>query len=229
MAPFEPKRKPRTSPRSNQGSRQPHDAALHTSIVQKTADQIPAAISYCSGNIDSTALVRPSRCSYGWTHTGRAKTARNISARNNQANRYTPVGDNKAFGLRWPQHLRVWVVLKQFFDYTNQKQNVYYCISPTCFGRIFVLFSSNHILLCSYYGWPPLWSSGQSFWLQIQRSRVRFPELPAFLSSSGSGTGSTQPREPREVNWGATWTKNTMALGSTHPLTKMSTRNTSWG
>ena len=25
-----------------------------------------------------------------------------------------------------------------------------------------------------------------------------------FLSSSGSGTGSTQPREPREVNRGAT-------------------------
>ena len=49
---------------------------------------------------------------------------------------------------------------------------------------------------------PPLWSSGQSFWLQIQRSRVRFPALPDFLSSSGSGTGSTQPRE---INWGATW------------------------
>ena len=42
---------------------------------------------------------------------------------------------------------------------------------------------------------PPLWSSGQSFWLQIQRSRVRFPALPDFLSSSGSGTGSTQLRE----------------------------------
>ena len=42
---------------------------------------------------------------------------------------------------------------------------------------------------------PTLWSSGQSFWLQIQRSRVRFPALPDFLSSSGSGTGSTQPRE----------------------------------
>ena len=42
---------------------------------------------------------------------------------------------------------------------------------------------------------PPLWSSGQSFWIQIQRSRVRFPALPDFLSSSGSGTGSTQPRE----------------------------------
>jgi hypothetical protein len=53
----------------------------------------------------------------------------------------------------------------------------------------------------------PLWSSGQSFWLHIQRSRVRFPALPDFLSSNGSGTGSTQPREPREVNWGATWIK----------------------
>ena len=42
---------------------------------------------------------------------------------------------------------------------------------------------------------PPLWSSGQSFWLQIQRSRFRFPALPDFLSSSGSGTGSTQPRK----------------------------------
>ena len=28
-----------------------------------------------------------------------------------------------------------------------------------------------------------------------------------FLSSSGSETGSTQPREPPEVNWGATWIK----------------------
>jgi len=28
-----------------------------------------------------------------------------------------------------------------------------------------------------------------------------------FLSSSGSGTGSTQPREPREVNWGVIWIK----------------------
>ena len=42
---------------------------------------------------------------------------------------------------------------------------------------------------------PPVWSSGQSFWLQMQRSRVRFPALLDFLSSSGSGTGSTQPRE----------------------------------
>ena len=47
---------------------------------------------------------------------------------------------------------------------------------------------------------PPLWSSGQSFWLQIQRSRVRFSALPDILSGSGSGTVYTQPREPREVN-----------------------------
>jgi hypothetical protein len=47
-----------------------------------------------------------------------------------------------------------------------------------------------------------LWSSGQSSWLQILRSRVRFPVIPDFLRSSGSGTGSTQPRED---NWGATW------------------------
>jgi hypothetical protein len=44
---------------------------------------------------------------------------------------------------------------------------------------------------------PPLWSSGQSSWLQIERSRFRFPALPDFLRSSGSGTGSTQPREPK--------------------------------
>ena len=47
----------------------------------------------------------------------------------------------------------------------------------------------------SVHDGPPLWSSGQSFWLQIQGSRVRFPALPDFLSSSGSGTGSTHPRE----------------------------------
>jgi hypothetical protein len=58
---------------------------------------------------------------------------------------------------------------------------------------------------------PPLWSSGQSFWLQTQRSRVRFSALPDFLSSSGPGTGSNQPREPREVIWGATLIKEVAA------------------
>ena len=50
-----------------------------------------------------------------------------------------------------------------------------------------------------------IWPALKSFWLHIQRSRVRFPALPDFLSNSGSGTGSTQPRE---VNWGATWIKS---------------------
>jgi hypothetical protein len=31
---------------------------------------------------------------------------------------------------------------------------------------------------------PPLWSSGQSSWLQIQKSRVLFLALPDFLRSS---------------------------------------------
>jgi hypothetical protein len=35
--------------------------------------------------------------------------------------------------------------------------------------------------------------------------RVRFPVLPDFLRNSGSGTGSTQPRE---YNWGASWKKS---------------------
>jgi hypothetical protein len=38
---------------------------------------------------------------------------------------------------------------------------------------------------------PPLWSSDQSFWLQIQRSWVRIPALPDFLRSGRSGTGCT--------------------------------------
>jgi len=57
------------------------------------------------------------------------------------------------------------------------------------------ILSVYHMLVFLLLLWPPLWSSGQSFWLQIQRSRVRSPGLPDFPSSSGSGTGSTQPRE----------------------------------
>jgi hypothetical protein len=41
----------------------------------------------------------------------------------------------------------------------------------------------------------PLWSTGQGFWIQIQRSRVPFPALQDLLRTSTSGTGSTQPRE----------------------------------
>jgi hypothetical protein len=47
----------------------------------------------------------------------------------------------------------------------------------------------------------PLWSRGQSSWLQIHRSRVRFPALSDSLRSSGSGTESTQPREDKWATW----------------------------
>ena len=62
------------------------------------------------------------------------------------------------------------------------------------FCNVWVCVSVSFVMCGCVYG-PSLWSSGQSFWLQIQRSRVRSPALPDFLSSSGSGTGSTQPRE----------------------------------
>jgi hypothetical protein len=39
----------------------------------------------------------------------------------------------------------------------------------------------------------PLWTSGQSSWLHIQRSWVRLPELPDFLRSSESRTGPLSP------------------------------------
>jgi hypothetical protein len=51
----------------------------------------------------------------------------------------------------------------------------------------------NQLCSCVSYQRPPLWSSGQSSWLQTQRSRVRFPTLPHFLSNSGFGTWSTHP------------------------------------
>jgi hypothetical protein len=54
-------------------------------------------------------------------------------------------------------------------------------------------FASFKLESLCYEERPPLWSSSQSFWLLIQRSRVRFPALPDFLSSSGSRARSTQP------------------------------------
>jgi hypothetical protein len=83
-----------------------------------------------------------------------------------------------------------------------KKENVHL---TTCFG----LFGHHHVFIkCICYikkTGPSLWSSGQTSWLQTQWSRVRFPALPDFLSSSGSGTGSTHSREDK---WGATWKRS---------------------
>jgi hypothetical protein len=57
--------------------------------------------------------------------------------------------------------------------------------------------------LCELQLWPPLWSSGQSSWLQIRRPG--FDSALPEKKSSGSGTGSTQPRE---YNWAVTWEKS---------------------
>jgi hypothetical protein len=54
------------------------------------------------------------------------------------------------------------------------------------------------------YCWPPLWSSSQSSWLQIEKFRVRFPALPGFLISR-SVTGFTQHCED---SWGNTLMKS---------------------
>ena len=88
-----------------------------------------------------------------------------------------------------------WLCISHAFSTQKRLQNI-------GLAAFFNLLESEFV---EVYGWLPLWSSGQSFWLQMQRSRVRFPAPPDFLSSSGSGTGSTQPRE---VNWGATWIKS---------------------
>jgi hypothetical protein len=56
--------------------------------------------------------------------------------------------------------------------------------------------------------WVNIYSCSGSSWLLTQSSWVRFPALPTFRRCSGSGTGSTQPREDK---WGATWKKSSVS------------------
>jgi hypothetical protein len=61
---------------------------------------------------------------------------------------------------------------------------------------------------CSFLLSPYLMTASVVQWSEFLATdpevRVRFPALPDFLRSSGSGMGSTLPREH---NWGATWKK----------------------
>jgi hypothetical protein len=79
--------------------------------------------------------------------------------------------------------------------------------SETLFSFRTIYMVLIYIYLFIYYiiEGTPLWSSGQTSLRQTQRSRIRVPALPHFLSSSGSGTESTQPPEDK---WGATWMKS---------------------
>jgi hypothetical protein len=89
----------------------------------------------------------------------------------------------------------------------------------SCHYRRFSTLSLVLILLFFFFPvGPPLWSSCQSCWLQIHRSRVRFLALPDFLRSSRSGTESTQPRE---YSWGAAWKNNGTGLESPRPYSRI--------
>ena len=101
--------------------------------------------------------------------------------------------------------------LRSSSDLTNKNKTYFDLEVQTAASRypfrirhmfIWISFPQRRIISHQKYWLFPMC---QSFWLQIQRSRVRFPALPDFLNSNGSGTGSTQPRE---VNWGATWIKS---------------------
>jgi hypothetical protein len=69
----------------------------------------------------------------------------------------------------------------------------------------FVIMLDNfHVSMRVSVRWPPLWSRSE-FLATGPEVRVPFPTLPDFLKSSGSGKGSTQPRE---YNLRATWKKS---------------------
>jgi hypothetical protein len=70
-------------------------------------------------------------------------------------------------------------------------------------STILILYCIIYLIPHAFHG-PPLWSSGEGSWLQIQRYRIRFPARPHFLRNSESRTASSQSRE---YNSGATWKK----------------------
>jgi hypothetical protein len=57
---------------------------------------------------------------------------------------------------------------------------IFYLVSRQSYVILFLCLQSNG---------PPLWSCSQSSWLQIQRSRARFPALSDFLEVVGLERG----------------------------------------
>jgi hypothetical protein len=76
---------------------------------------------------------------------------------------------------------RIMRILKCCYIKSSRRSHYTYCK--------FFLGGGGHV----YCKRPPLWSSGQTSWLQYQRSRFWYPALPDFLSSGGPETGLTQP------------------------------------
>jgi hypothetical protein len=96
----------------------------------------------------------------------------------------------------------------------NLDQSIYSCLGQNCID-ILKQFSSfqialQYVFLRLYFILCFLWSSGQEFLAADLEVRVWFPALPDFLRNSGSGTGSTQPRE---YNWVANWKKKSSGSG----------------
>jgi hypothetical protein len=78
-------------------------------------------------------------------------------------------------------HIQFWCI--------SHMNKCWYDVIPLCRQPALFCYKTLEFLIFR----PPLWSSGQTSLLLTQRSRVWFPALPDFLSSSGSGTGPTQP------------------------------------
>jgi hypothetical protein len=94
-----------------------------------------------------------------------------------------------ALSFLLPSHFFL-IEIPQFL-YLNDSQRIFPAIYYSLYFPFFPFFPHAFFLSLSYLiplyvtplmpiYTPPLWSSGQSSWMQTQKSRVRFPALPDF-------------------------------------------------